>query len=207
MDARTRNAKHHVTFAHKLGADHAGTVHHTHHEARQVVVCWIHHARMLGHLAAYQRTTSLATSLCYATHDLRHRVRFKLSHSYVVKEEKRLGSYHHYVVSTHGDQVLAHRVMLLKQLSNCKLGSHAISATYEHGIFHILHRRSRKTATEASQATDHFRSHGARDHVLDCVYGTRALVHVYTGIRISNVLRHEISFCLALQGLLLRPLR
>ena len=84
---------------------------------------------MLGHLAAYQRTSALAAAFCNTTNNLGDCLGFKLAHSNVIQEKQRLGAHGNNVVDAHGNQVLAHRVVAIKKLSNSKLSANAVGAT------------------------------------------------------------------------------
>ena len=101
-----------------LGADHLGAVNDAHHETGEVVVVRVHDAGVLGHLSADEGAAGLLAALRDALHNLCHVLGAQLADGHVVQEEERLGTDGHDVVHAHGHQVLAHRVMAVKQLSD-----------------------------------------------------------------------------------------
>jgi hypothetical protein len=63
----------------------------------------LHHARMLGHLAADQRAPRDATTLGDTRHQLLHLVTVELPDRHVVEEEERLRALAHEIVDAHRD--------------------------------------------------------------------------------------------------------
>ena len=101
VQAARRQADQHVSLAHGRGVEHLRPVHHAHAEAGQVVVVRVHHAGVLGHLAADERAAGLLAALADARHDLGHVLGLELADGHVVQEEQRLGARGQDVVRAH----------------------------------------------------------------------------------------------------------
>ena len=121
-----------------MRTDHLGTVSHAHHKAGEVVVIRSHHTRVLGHLATYQGAAALAASLGDSRNNLSHMLGAQLADGDIVKEEQRLCTGYHDVIHAHGHQVLAHRVVAVKQLRDGELGANAVGTADQHRLFHVL---------------------------------------------------------------------
>jgi hypothetical protein len=143
---------------------------------------------VLGHLAANQRAAGLAAALGNAAHNLGNVLGAQLANGNVIQEEQRLRTNGHHVVDAHGHEVLAHRLVPVKQLRDGKLGAHAIRARDQHRVLHVLVRGHREARAKAAQAANDLGPVGRGDGSLDRVDGAGALVHVDTGICIRDVL-------------------
>src|SRR5450759_2553188 len=103
-------------------------------EARQVVVVLLHHAGVLGYLAAGERAAGLYAAVRHTPHYLGDPRRHDLPRGDVVLEEERLGSAGDDVVGAHGDQVDPHGIVFIEHLGELYLGAHAVGAAGEDWI-------------------------------------------------------------------------
>ncbi len=186
VQAARRQADQHVALAHGRGIEHLRPVHHAHAEAGQVVVVRVHHAGVLGHLAADERAAGLLAALADARHDLGHVLGLELADGHVVQEEQRLGARGQDVVRAHGHQVDAHRVVLAGQLGHLELRAHAVGAAHQQRVVHVLGRRDGEQAAEAADVAHHLGPVRVVHHALDGVHGARALGGVDARLRVGR---------------------
>ena len=143
---------------------------------------------MLSHLAAHQGTTALATTLCNAANNLSNCFSLELAHSYVVQEEQWLSTHRNNVVNAHCNQILTYHIVTVKQLSNGKLSTNAISTTNQHRLFHVLKRSGRETRTKTTQATNDLRASSCSNSSLNGVNRASALINVNACVSVGNLL-------------------
>ena len=140
---------------------------------------------MLGHLSANQCASAFATTACNPADDFRHRFGLKLSHGNIVEKKQGLGTKRNYVIHTHGHKIFAHRIVAAKKLRNGQLGTHAIGAAHQHGIFHVFKRCRRKAGAKAAKPTDNLGASSRCNRRFDGINGTRPLVNINTCVSIS----------------------
>ena len=196
MQAGRGEADEHVAFAHAFGIEHARAIDQAHAETGQIVVVRVHHAGMLGHLAADERAAGLAAALADAADDLGHGLGIQLAHGHVVEEEQRLRAGGKNVVHAHGHQIDAHRIVHAKTLSDLELRAHAIGARHQKRIDHVLGHRDGEQAAEAADVAHHFGAIGGMHRVLDGVHGTGALHDIDAGLGIGHAVLvfHGVPF-------------
>ena len=143
---------------------------------------------MLGHFAANQSTTALAATLCDTADNLSYSLSFKLAHGHVIQEEQRLCTHGDNVINAHCNQVLAHRVVAVEQLSNGKLGANTIGAADQYRLFHVLQSRGREAGAKAAQATNDLRTSSCSNSSFDGVNRASALINVNACVGVGNLL-------------------
>ena len=106
--------------------------------AGDVVLVGAHHARVLGRLAAEQRTAGVAAAVGDAGADLGHPLRHDLAAGDVVEQEQRLGTAGDQVVDDHRDQVDADRVVDVHLLRDHQLRADAVGRRREDRVLVLL---------------------------------------------------------------------
>ena len=142
---------------------------------------------MLGHLTADQGAAGLLATGGDALDDLGDVLGTQLADGDVIREEQRLGTDGHDVVDAHGNQVLAHGVVTAQQLGDRELGAHAVGATHQDGVVHVLEGLHREARAKATQPADDLGSVGLANAGLDRVNRACALVHVHAGVGVGHV--------------------
>ena len=158
-------------------------------EAGEIELVRLHEARVLGRLAADERTARLAAALRDARDELRDVARLEAPDRDVVEERERLGAAAHDVVRAHRDEVLADRVVPAQRPRDGRLRAHAIGRGHDHRLAEP--GRDRDRGAEPAEAAQDLGAARRRDrgaHQLD-----RALpgIDVDAGARVRRPSAHD----------------
>jgi hypothetical protein len=154
-------------------------------EADEVELAGLHHAAVLGHLAAEQRTTRSAATIGDAGDDLVDRLRDELADGDVVEEEQRLGAVGGDVVDGHRDAVDPDRVVPAGELGDDRLRANAVGGRDEHRVVESVVREREQPAEAADVADDLGPERGA-DALLDELDGLLAGCGVDAGVGVGD---------------------
>src|SRR5690606_31623436 len=103
-------------------------------ETGKIVIAVAVHARHFSGFTADQRRTGLTASFGNARNDVHALVRRKLAGRKIIEEEKWLGTLNNEIVDAHGNQIDAHRVVLVGVDGDLQLGADAVIGGNEHRV-------------------------------------------------------------------------
>ena len=196
VQARRRQPDDRVADADAAAVDDALAFHGAHGETREVVVAGLVHAGQLGGLAANQGTAALLASPGNAVDDGGHVGGGQRSGGEVVQEEQGPGPRRQHVVDAHGHEVLADGVVLVGGDGHQQLGTDAVGAADEDGVFEggqgLLEGEQ---PAEAADARQHPGNGGGAGAFTDALDGIVASIDVDSGVLVGEwLLGHAHSY-------------
>jgi hypothetical protein len=158
VQSRGGHGDDHVAGADVLGAEEIVGLDDTDASGGDVVVVGLHQARVLGGLAAEQRTAGLHTAFGDAGDDLGHALGHGAAHGDVVLQEQGFGAAHHEVVDDHRDEVDADGVVLVHGLRDGEFGAHPVGRRGQQWL--AVSGFQAEQPGKTSEAAAHFRAGG-----------------------------------------------
>ena len=152
MQPRGRQAEDDVAGADRGPVDDVSAFDHTEAAARGVELSLVHQPRMLGRLAADQRTACLAAAGRDRADQLGHPLGNDMPDRDVVEEGQRLGAAADDVVGAHRDEVDADRVVPVERPGDRGLGPDPVGRGDQQRL--AIAGRDRDRAPEPAQPTD-----------------------------------------------------
>src|SRR5207302_7475788 len=165
MRAARGKPEDHVAGPDRAPVDNAVLFHHAEREAGEIVFVPGERVRMLGRLAADQRTAGQLAARSDTLDDLRRNTHIELFADVVVEEEQRFGPANENVVYAHRNEIDAHRVVPLQFEGELEFGADAVGPRHEHRLAVFL--RDLAQRAETAYASEHLGPQRAPGERLD----------------------------------------
>ena len=168
MQPVRRQAQDHIARPRGRPVQQRRALHDPHAEPGEVEVVLAHQPRVLGRLAAHQRTAGEPAPVGDAADELRDLVRVQPAHRHVVEEEQGRSAGAHDVVRAHRDEVMADGVEPPDGVRDGGLRAHAVGRGDQHRLAIAgRHRERRPEPAEAAEHARDVRRGDRRAHQLD----------------------------------------